>query len=205
MNIIQSKHTTYQKIITTALLISTAFFTTIASAGTNSPVIDHKQQHQKSRILQGIKSGELTAHEASKLGKLQGRIYHKEQHFKSDGNFTRRERAKVHRNLAKSSHSIYVQKHDRQSQGNKRLGIKSPKIHHRQKNQKRRIGQGIRSGELTAREASRLGKQQKRIQHKKRHFKADGRFNKRERARIHQFQNRASKNIYRKKHNNKHR
>ena len=184
-----------------SLLLTSAFFTQVAVANTNSPGIDTKQQNQKDRILQGVDSGELTGKETWRLGKQQGKIYHKEQRFKSDDQFTRRERAVIHRDLLKSSKSIYVQKHDRQVQGANRPGIRNPGINHRQYNQTRRIGQGIRSGELTRGEAFRLGHQQKRINHQKRRSKADGTFTKRERIRVHKHQNRASKNIYRKKHN----
>ena len=189
------------KIIAIGVLLTSTIFAHAAIADTNSPVIDQKQQNQKDRILQGVDSGELTGRETWRLGKQQGKIYHKEQRFKSDDQFTPRERAVIHRDLLRSSRSIYVQKHDQQIQGGHRPGIKNPGINHRQINQKRRIGQGIRSGELTRGEALRLGHQQKRINHQKRRLKADGTFTKHERVRVHKHQNRASKNIYRKKHN----
>lgn len=81
-------------------------------------------------------------------------------------------------------------------------GSNSPGIDHRQTNQKIRIGQGVRSGELTTGETLRLGAQQARINRQERRFKSDGNFTKRERLQIHKNQNQASKNIYRKKHNN---
>lgn len=82
---------------------------------------------------------------------------------------------------------------------------KSPNIHQKQKNHKKRIVQGVKSGELTARETLRLGKQQVNIQRQKREFKSDGQFTKRERLKIHKRQHKASKNIYRKKHNSRRR
>ena len=156
------------KIVALSVLLSNVLFVQVAIAGTNSPVIDQKQQDQKNRIVQGVNSGELTGKETWGLGKQQGKIYHKEQRFKSDGQFTRRERAVIHRDLLKSSKSIYGQKHDRQVQGTSRAKIRNPGINHRQVKQTRRIGQGIRSGELTRGEAVRLGHQQKRIKHQKR-------------------------------------
>ncbi len=80
---------------------------------------------------------------------------------------------------------------------------KSPNINYKQKNQKQRILQGVKSGELTFRETARLTKQQVNIQRKKKQFKSDGNFTKRERLKIHKRQNKASKNIYRKKHNDR--
>lgn len=211
MKNITSKKQTLAAIAAILLFAATALSQT-ASAGTNSPGVDNKQNNQKDRIVQGVNSGELTGKEAWRLGKQQGKIYHKENRFKSDGNFTRRERAVIHRDLQKSSNSIYNQKHDRQVQGvskhgprahGVRKGIRSPGVNKRQINQKRRIGQGVRSGELTRRETARLGHQQVRIHRQERRFKSDGRFTKRERAIVHKNQNRASKNIYRKKHNNR--
>ena len=189
------------KVVSLILVTLTATLTQTAMAKS----IDDKQDTQKDRITQGIKSGELTANEAWRLGKQQRSIYKKERRFKADGTFTRRERAVIHRDLLKSSGSIYKQKHDRQIQKSGQLGTKSRFINKRQNKQGKRIAQGVRSGALTRKETARLGMQQARIQQKKRHFKADGSFTKGERLSVRKSQNRASKNIYRKKHNGKHR
>jgi hypothetical protein len=71
----------------------------------------------------------------------------------------------------------------------------------RQKKQFRRISGGVKSGEITRRESKRLGREQRRIGQIKRNARADGRVNARERHRIHKLQNRASRHIYRTKHN----
>jgi hypothetical protein len=76
--------------------------------------INERQQNQQQRVEAGIKSGELTKHESSKLGKQQLRITKKEQAFRSDGDFTKIERAKIQNDLTKSSARIYQQKHDQQ-------------------------------------------------------------------------------------------
>lgn len=76
----------------------------------------------------------------------------------------------------------------------------SPYINRRERNEQRRIHQGIRSGELTRREAARLRSQQARIRVAERYAKADGRFTRRERARINHRLNRASRNIHHQKH-----
>jgi len=80
-------------------------------------------------------------------------------------------------------------------------GKKTPGINQRQKNQQKRIGQGVRSGELTAKETIRLEKEQKEIQQEKKEAKSDGTVSKEERKDIHQDQNKASRHIYRAKHN----
>lgn len=194
-----------RNILSTTLLVAVSAVAQTSIAATNSPGIDNLQANQKNRIAQGVYLGELTKKEAWRLGQQQRRTHKKEQRFKADGKFNRRERAIINVDLEYSSRNIYKQKHDRQRQGQYRWGKKPPTINTTQKHQKQRIKQGVRSGSLTPREANKLKYQQQRIQHKKRHFKADGNFTKRERLKIRKKQNRASKNIYRKKHNAKHR
>jgi hypothetical protein len=79
-------------------------------------------------------------------------------------------------------------------------GTKTPVARERQENQQERIGQGVKSGELTAKETARLERQQHRIQRDKRQAKADGTVTKAERAEIRARQNNASRNIARQKH-----
>lgn len=77
----------------------------------------------------------------------------------------------------------------------------TPKAKVRQGNQKERIGDGVENGDLTKREAHQLKKQQRNINQTKRAAKADGVVTKEEKAVINQKQNRASRNIRRKKNN----
>ncbi len=79
---------------------------------------------------------------------------------------------------------------------------KTPAVTKRQVNQQKRIVHGVKSGELTKGEVIQLERQQKNIQQTKRAAKADGVVTKRERVIIHHKQNKASANVYRKKHNN---
>jgi uncharacterized membrane protein YebE (DUF533 family) len=75
-------------------------------------------------------------------------------------------------------------------------------IDQRQANQEQRIDQGIASGQLTQREAGRLEKQQQQqhIDTMENKTKSDGVVTKKERTRIHAAQDKASKKIYRQKH-----
>lgn len=74
-------------------------------------------------------------------------------------------------------------------------------INARERRQERRIHQGVRSGELTRREARRLQAQQARIRVNEAYARrSGGRFTARERARIQRQENRASRRIYRQKH-----
>lgn len=188
-------------------LLSAVFATTpvFATGGNDSPGIDKREHVQKQRIVQGVKTGQLTPRETGRLLREQQRNHKKEAYFKADGKLTGKERVRLHQSLNRSSRHIYGQKHDAQHR-HTGAGFRQPArvissgINKRQQNQFRRIGQGIRSGELTAAETRRLGKQQARIQKQKRHFKSDGHFSRQERFKVHKNLNRSSRQIYRQKH-----
>lgn len=75
------------------------------------------------------------------------------------------------------------------------------RIDNRQNNQRARIAHGIHSGALTWSEARLLRKEQGRIHRVERRAWADGHLNRRERLRLERLQDRASRHIYRLKHN----
>ena len=79
----------------------------------------------------------------------------------------------------------------------------TPHVTKRQVKQQARIQQGAKSGELTRGETRRLERQQMKIQHDKKVAKSDGVVTPAERAKLSKEQNRASKRIYRLKHNEK--
>ncbi len=76
-----------------------------------------------------------------------------------------------------------------------------PVADQRQENQQKRIGAGVGSEELTPRETIRLEREQALIGRAERRAEADGQVSPRERARLHKMQNKASRDIYRLKHN----
>jgi hypothetical protein len=82
-------------------------------------------------------------------------------------------------------------------------GTNDPVIQQREQNQQQRIDQGVASGQLTPREAGRLDARQAGIQQRESRMKADGNLTGGERRSLTRQQNRASRNIYRKKHNNR--
>ena len=77
----------------------------------------------------------------------------------------------------------------------------TPRVNHRRVVQHARIHQGVRSGQLTPREAARLRMGQRHIGRMERRAKADGNVTPRERMRMNRAQNRQSRHIYRLKHN----
>lgn len=76
----------------------------------------------------------------------------------------------------------------------------TPNIDKREARQENRIQQGVKSGELTPREAARLQKGQARVQRMEAKAKADGTVTAKERARIERQQNLQSRRIARQKH-----
>ncbi len=76
----------------------------------------------------------------------------------------------------------------------------TPGVDTRQRTQERRIEQGVESGALTPREANRLNAREAKIEADKQRALSDGTVTNRERARLHREQDRASRHIYRQKH-----
>lgn len=81
------------------------------------------------------------------------------------------------------------------------LFAQTPHIEKREQNQQQRIAEGIENGSLTAREASKLEKQEAVLDRQSDRAAADGLTNK-EKARIEHRQNVLSRKIYREKHDN---
>lgn len=77
----------------------------------------------------------------------------------------------------------------------------TPEVTKRQINQQERIEQGKKSGELTKKEAATLEKREAKIQHDKKVAKSDGVVTPAEKAKLNREENRTSRAINRKKHN----
>jgi hypothetical protein len=79
-------------------------------------------------------------------------------------------------------------------------------INQRQRNQQKRIGEGVENGSLTPAETARLEKQEAAIHHEvKTERKANGgTLTAQERRQVNRQQNRESKRIYRQKHDAQH-
>ena len=73
-------------------------------------------------------------------------------------------------------------------------------INQRERRQQRRIADGVKDGELTRKEVRKLEKQQAKIHTAEARAKADGEFTAKERAKIQKKQDKASRQIYKEKH-----
>jgi len=78
---------------------------------------------------------------------------------------------------------------------------RTPRADTRQYAQRTRVHQGIRAGEITRREAAALSMEQRHIRRSERRMKADGEVTLRERRRLENKQDRASRHIRRTRHN----
>lgn len=93
-----------------------AFLTALAlPAMAGTPGLDAREQNQRERIAQGVRSGELTRPETRRLVRGERHLHRHERIARSDGVVTRAERVRLQRNANRMSKRIYVQKHDAQS------------------------------------------------------------------------------------------
>lgn len=191
------------------LMIATAAMTCLtalplaAQAGPRDHGVNARQHNQQHRIVQGIRSGELTRGETRRLQTQQGFIRHKEQQFRADGSLTGAERSELQHDLNRSSRSIYNQKHDGQQRpwaAGGYPGVRDPGVNAQQWRQGARIGQGVRSGELTGNEVAALRGEQRAIRLEEREYKSDGVLSRAERRDLHQDLRESSRSIYEQKH-----
>ncbi|HVO56860.1 MAG TPA: hypothetical protein VMT51_04105 [Dongiaceae bacterium] len=162
--------------------------------------IGQRKENQQDRIANGVQSGQLTAGETSKLeskeAAINGEI--KADRAANGGKLTGAEKAQINKQQNKLSNQIYDDKHNANTAhyGDNRVG-------QRRENQQDRIAQGIKSGQLTAGETAKLENQQRGINQQVAADRAanGGKLTPAEKAQVNKEQNKASKNIYNKKHN----
>lgn len=202
----------------------------VAQAAERNQSVNGRQAFQQHRMQQGVQSGQVTRPEARALNREARAIEHRERSYRSDGNFSRAERREVHRDLDRHGRNINeARRNDHQRPGhswgrdhgwqnghawgrdhnwqrgqgwhngwynNRGHGT----IDQRQAFQHNRIGQGIRSGELTRGEARGLMSEQRRIENIERAYRSDGHFSRDERADIQRRLDMAQRHIYRETH-----
>ncbi len=91
-----------------ALLVTA--FALPAIAQTATPNINQTQRNQENRIINGLRSGELTPNEARQLQAREQAIQGQKQAAKADGVVTPRERQQLKRAQAKASEAIQRKK-----------------------------------------------------------------------------------------------
>ena len=157
--------------------------------------------NQQERIEQGLKSGQLTTREASKLEREESRVERDQARAMQDGKLSPAEKARLAREQNRVSRDIYREKHDAQT-GNP-SSASSQRMQadvQRNINQQSRIEQGVKSGALTNRETARLERGEARIDRKEARAGANGNVSAREQRRVQKAENRESRRIYKEKH-----
>jgi len=186
----------------TAAMAQSASSTTSTTASTPDPSIAQRKENQQDRIANGVKSGQLTPGETANLESKEAAINGetKADRAANGGKLTAAEKTQINKQQNGVSKQIYQDKHNTNTAqyGNNKVG-------QRRENQQDRIAQGIKSGQLTAGETAKLENQQRGINQQ---VKADraangGKLTAGEKKQVNNEQNRASKNIYNKKHNAK--
>lgn len=171
---------------------------------TQTPVtgktIQQRKANQQKRVGEGLENGSLTAREAAKVEKREKSLNAEERDMREDngGKLTTADKAKLTRQQNQLSKNIYKQKHDAQVQSKA-----GNEVNQRDRNQQKRIGEGLEKGSLTAGEAKRLEKRESKLNAEQRDMREDngGRLTASEKAKVNRQQNRVSKQIYNKKHN----
>jgi len=178
------------------------------SASASTPVtgqtVQQRAENQQDRIANGMKDGELTPGEASKLETKEGKINQEARAMRKedDGHLTAADKAKLAQQQDQLSKQIYQDKHNAATQNT------NPKseIGKREENQQDRIAQGVKSGDLSAAEAARLEKSQAKINKEVRKDRAanGGKLTPQERAQVNRQLNRQSHQIARATHGGRH-
>jgi len=77
--------------------------------------INQRRENQQDRIAQGVRSGQLTAGETSRLERRESSINREDRHMRAEdhGRLTRGDRAVLNHRLNRTSRSIYRDKHNR--------------------------------------------------------------------------------------------
>jgi len=177
---------------------------TIPSAPVTGESVQDRKENQQDRIASGVTSGELTAGETAKLERKESNLNQEERDMRKldNGKLTTADKKTLTQQQNQMSKQIYQDKHNSAVQNT------DPKseVGKRAENQQDRIGQGIKSGQLTAGEAAHLENNEAKINNEVRNDRAanGGKLTPQERAKVNRQQNRQSRQIYRDKHNGRH-
>ena len=192
-------------VFTAALAV---FALPIFAQSTQAPVtgesIQDRKENQQDRIAQGVQSGQLTAGETTNLEKKEAGLNQEERDMRKldNGRLTAADKTTLNQQQNQLSKQIYQDKHNAAVQNT------DPKseVGKRAENQQDRIAQGIKSGQLTAGETANLENREAKINQEVRNDRAanGGKLTPQEKAQVNRQQNRASRQIYRDKHNGRH-
>jgi hypothetical protein len=193
MNRTQLKSTALAGLI--AALVSSGAFAQNAATDVQRDV------NQQQRIENGLKDGSLNTREAARLEKGEARIERMQSTALRDGKISPQEQRRITAAQNRESRAINSERHDAQK-GNP-ASASSQRMQadvQRNVNQQQRIENGIKSGQLTNREAGRLERGEAKVSRVEARAGADGHLGAAEQARLQKLENRESRAIQRQKH-----
>jgi hypothetical protein len=185
---------------TTAVLAQTTGTTSNTSTPVTGQSIEQRKDNQQERIGNGMENGSLTAGESSHL-ENQEKNLNKEEHImrsEDGGKLTNADKAALNGQQNHLSKEIYQDKHNAAVQPKT-----NNEVNTRDRLQQERIGQGVKSGSLTAGEAANLEHKEAGLNREERNDRAanGGKLTPGEKAHINRQQNHVSRQIYKDKHN----
>jgi len=175
----------------------------IGSASAQAVSTDQQRDtNQQDRIDQGLKSGQLSTGEAAKLEQGEAHIDHMESKADKNGSVSPAEQARIQAAQNRESAAIHSDKTNAvtgnpNSASSQRMQADVA----RDANQDQRTENGIKSGQVTNREAGSIDRGQAHLDHSEAVAGANGHVSAREQARTQRIANRQSNHIYRAKHN----
>jgi len=194
------KTLTLVPVLLATLLAAPSFAQTAVSTAVATPV--QRDVNQQTRIENGLQSGALTVHEASKLEAQTSQVNRVEAKAMQDGTVTAAEKAHIDKLENKVSSDIHAEKHDAQTGNpNSVSSLRTQADVQRNVNQETRIANGVSNGSLTPKETAKLKRGQAKVQRKEARAARNGKVNANEQAGVQVAENHQSRRIFRQKHN----
>jgi hypothetical protein len=185
---------------TAAALAQTTSSTPTTSTPVTGQSIEQRKDNQQQRIGNGMENGSLTAGESGHLEKQEKNLNKEEHIMRSEdgGKLTTADKTALNQQQNHLSKEIYQDKHNAAVQPKT-----NNEVNTRDRLQQERIGQGVKSGSLTAGEAANLEHKEAGLNREEHNDRAanGGKLTAGEKAHINHQQNNLSKQIYNKKHN----
>lgn len=159
---------------------------------------NNREANQDQRIANGLRSGQMTAGEASRAEKTQSAIDQQVHNDRvaNDGRLTGQERRQINQEQNGASRQIYNENHNARN-------VAPNEVNNRMANQQQRTANGLRSGEMTSGEAGRTNANQANTAQQVRNERVanGGALTAQERRQANRPENRNSRQIYNQNHN----
>jgi hypothetical protein len=186
----------------TIQLLAASLLTSAAWAQTTAEQDQQRNVNQQQRIEQGLQSGQLSTKEAGSLERQEQHVDKMETRDLRNGSISPAEQTRLNAAQNRVSNEIYADKHNGVTGNpNSASSQRMQTDVQRNVNQQQRIQNGMDNGSLTNREADKLERGQARVNGREANAAANGHVGAAEQRGIQRSENRQSRHIYRKKHN----